>query len=165
VLAPLVARLHASGERQALEKVVRVAATSAAVLAVFVFVLIAVFGEWILGVGFGDFYRDALPVLRILMVGQLANVLAGPNMLVLTMTGHHRVALAGTALSATFVLVGAALLAPAHGAAGVALAAAGGILLQNAFLIVRVRRLVGISTHVVLSPRAFRRALSGLELG
>ena len=164
VLAPLVARLHARGERQALERAVRVAATTASYLAISVFVLIGASGEWILAIGFGEFYRDALPVLLILVVGQLANVLAGPNLLVLMMTGHHRVALAGTALSAAFVLVVATLLAPAHGAGGVALAAAGGILLQNAFLIVRVRRLVGISTHVMLSPRALRQAISSLEL-
>ncbi|MDX1501687.1 MAG: oligosaccharide flippase family protein [Thermoanaerobaculia bacterium] len=162
VLPPLVADLHERGRRVDLERTVRLGATAAAAPTTLLFAALLIFGPAVLGALFGDYYRLAFPALVLLLGGHMAGVLAGPNAVVLAMTGHQRLLMAAMAASAIWVLGLGALLAPRHGAAGLAAAAASGLLLQNLLAVAFVRRRVGLWTTALASPRQIRAALAGL---
>lgn len=156
VLPPLIAELHAAGDRARLERVVRVSATAAGVPAALVLISFIVAGEAILGFAFGDFYRSSAVVLALLSIGQLVNVWAGSCGFVLIMTGKVTAMMRITAATGTITMVAAVALARPLGIAGVAAAMAFGLLLQNVLMVLAVRRLAGVWTHVTLKPEHLR---------
>lgn len=89
----------------------------------------------------GEQFVPALPLVYILIVGQLAFTLTGPCGLVLAMSGNERINLALT-LCGTFVLLGCVPWAALHaGLEGIALSISAVMLLRNlaAYLVVRQR--------------------------
>lgn len=151
VVPPLVATMTASGERQRLERTLRVTATLAGVPAVVVLVVLVAAGGPVLGL-FGAFYRDGAPLLAILAIGQFANVWGGSCGVTLVQGGQQRV-LVGITAAAAGVLVGAGVVGGlAVGAVGVAIAASLSVVVQNAAMVVACRRRLGIDPRV--DPRA-----------
>jgi len=89
IFAPFIAELHRRGDMGRLQELFKVTT----LWAVELFLPLAV----ILGVGaptflslFGAHFREAAPVLLVLMLGQVFNILTGPVGLLLTMTGKTR---------------------------------------------------------------------------
>jgi O-antigen/teichoic acid export membrane protein len=163
VLPPVVAALWTQGKNRSLEETVRVVATISSAIGVPIFLLLLVFGQPLLGLVFGDFYQASLPALRLLLLGQALNILAGPNAVVLAMTGNQKLLMIGMAISAAWVLLLASFMAPAHGATGVAFAASTGLLLQNCALLGFARWRVGFWTLVLFSPQRLRNGLGLLR--
>ena len=157
VLSPVVARLYARNQIADLERAVRVGATAAALPTVVIVGTLLLYGGPILGLVYGDAYRDGAAVLRILACGQLVNALAGVCGQVLLMTGHQRtmmkVTLSGGAL---FFPVGA-LACWSFGPAGLAAVSALTAVGTNVTLWVLVRRNLGVWTHATLDRRILRR--------
>ncbi len=122
LFAPLVADLFARGDRVALRALIVRTAWWTLLGAAGVALPLCVIAHPVLQL-LGPSFRTGLSALRILLVGQLIASAAGPQLFLLTMTGHERetallqsvAAVANIALSALFVwqagLTGAALAA------------------------------------------------------
>lgn len=157
VVPPIIAELHATERLAELEDVLRSATTIAAVPAVVLLAFLALFGGPILGTVFGDFYRQAAPVLVILSLGQLSNVWTGSCGLALIMTGNEKPMMIITTSLSLLAIAGGYLVAQRTGAVGLSAVMAASVLLQNLLKLVAARRLVGIWTHVTFSARRIRR--------
>jgi O-antigen/teichoic acid export membrane protein len=116
------------------------------VLAAFV-----LFGGPILGLVFGDYYRQGATILALLSLAQLVNVWSGAGSAALAFTGHQAtmmaLAIAGGLIT---VIAGLGAVGP-YGATGVACAAAAGISAYNVVLWLAAKRKTGMWTHVGLS--------------
>jgi len=161
-LAPLIAEAFGQGGAARVEKVVRVAATLASIPAVTLTIIIGLFSANILGVVFGEFYRAGSAVLVILLIGQAANVLAGPYLLVLVMRGKERASVAGVLVGLLFVLLAAHPLISLWGVQGMAIATTAGRLVQIVVMLLVVRHTLSIKTEIYWSPVKAWRGLQDL---
>jgi O-antigen/teichoic acid export membrane protein len=111
-----------------------------------------VFGKELLNL-FGDDFVVAYPILVILIVGQLANAMTGPVALLLNMTGHQtdaaRILGAGVILNVTLN----ALLIPAYGPTGAALAGTVTMVLLNTNMAIAVWHRLRIVSVALLAGR------------
>jgi O-antigen/teichoic acid export membrane protein len=146
----VTAELYAAGERVRLQRVLRGAATLAGLPAIACLLLFGLASQQVLGLAFGDFYRDAAPVLVLLSVERLIFVWAGPCGMVMMMTGHERqfmnISLATGVLTVVAVFLGGELAGFRGVAGGYLVASATHQLLTWA----AVRRLAGLRTDVDL---------------
>lgn len=147
-LAPLIAELHATGDRAALQQVVR-----RAIRIVFLLTLPAALAMIVAGKAylelFGAGFAEAHAALAILALAQLVNVGAGPVQTLLVMTGHQARIIPAMAWSVLANVVLSVLLIPPFGATGAACASAFSIVLWNVALSSEVRRHLGIDAGVV----------------
>jgi O-antigen/teichoic acid export membrane protein len=153
VVMATIPRLQAQGRTRELERVVRQAATYAAIPALFAIVLLALFPETILQFAFGGSYAGAAPTVLVLTVGYLVLVLSGNPPYVLTMTGHHRTVVIVNFIAAIVLVVVGALGAKWYGAPGLAAGSAASFALQNGLLWWLARRRLGVWTHVAMPLR------------
>lgn len=108
------------------------------------------FPEWTLGVILPERYMLAAPYLQVLVAGYLVLVLTGNPQHVLTMTGHHKVAVIVNLISFALLLGLGCGLTYHYGAMGLAIAASASLSVQNLLLWILARQLVGVWTHVGL---------------
>lgn len=146
--APLIADLHARGERQQLRHLTRRAAQLVFAFTAPITVGVLVLGRPILGI-FGPEFVDGYGALAILAVGQLANALAGPVGLLMTMTGHQNAAARILAVSAAVNLVLLLVLTPRFGIEGAAVASAISTTLWNGAMLVAVWRRLGVRATIL----------------
>jgi O-antigen/teichoic acid export membrane protein len=165
VIPPLVAELHAQGRTRQLERALRAGATLAGVPALVVLLVFLLFGPWVLGTVYGDFYRQAAPVLAVLATGRLIAVWAGSCGVALMMTGHQRTMMTITVLTGAVSIAGGLLAASSFSgldaAVAVAVVTSAAQVLQNGLQLLFVRRRLGIWTTIHFSPRALAGFLSG----
>jgi O-antigen/teichoic acid export membrane protein len=146
-----IAELHGQGRRAELQKVLRGAATFAAVPSIAAIVVLIIWGGPILQILFGPYFRDAAMPLGILGLGQLFLVCAGSCGCALEMTGHQMVSLIVNLISAVALGVVGTFAAQRFGIMGLAVASASVIGLQSVTLWLLARRIVGVWTHPTLS--------------
>ncbi len=156
---PVIAELHATGDKQRLQAALRGTATLAGVPALAVLAIFIVFGADVLGAVYGSHYCDAALILAVLSVGQIANVWTGSCGQVLVFTGHQRQLMSVTLWTGTASAAMALLGVHYWGLAGAATATAGGRVLQNGAVWLMVRKLTGLWTHGTFDPRYMRLAL------
>ena len=152
VLPPFMSDLHARGDHDRLEGLLRVAASVAGAPAIGLLVAFALFGGEILGVLFGPYYVAAGPVLAILSVGQIVNVAVGSCGYMLIMTGHQKDLMRAAVFGGSITVAGGFLLAPAYGAGGVAVATSAGTVAAQLSSLWLVRIRCGIWTHAGIRP-------------
>jgi O-antigen/teichoic acid export membrane protein len=157
VVPPVIAQYHAQERRAELERILRAGATWASVPALIVFAAYAAFGGAILGQLFGAFYAAGEDVLIVLSIGQLANVMTGSCSQLLAMTGHQRALMWTSCAFGVLAIAGAGIVAPSLGAVGVAWVWTVLLMLQNLLVLVLARRLTGVWSHAIASPRAWYR--------
>jgi O-antigen/teichoic acid export membrane protein len=153
VLSPVVARLYARRQISDLERAVRVGATVAALPTVAIVGTLLLYGGPILGLVYGDAYRDGAAVLRILACGQIVNALAGVCGQVLLMTGHQRTMMRVTVLGGALFFPAGALAGGWFGSEGLAAVSALTAVGTNVTLWILVRRNLGVWTHATLDRR------------
>jgi O-antigen/teichoic acid export membrane protein len=147
VLPPLVAEMYAQGRERELERTLRATATLAGIPAFLVLVAFLLFGGPILGLVFGDYYRQAATILALLSGAQLVNVWAGASSVALLYTGHQTAIMKlSTASSLVTVGAGLAVVGP-YGATGVAAVMGAGISIYNVVLLLVAKRKTGMWTH------------------
>lgn len=149
-VSPLIAELGAQRRLGELERMLRRTATLAGIPALLMLVLFLWQGEFVLELAFGPAYRGAAMLMVILALGQVVNVLAGSCGTVLVMMGFSTLLLKITLVCGLGTLLTALLLAAPWGGAGVAVAIAAGLALQNLAMVLAVRRKTGIWTHCYL---------------
>lgn len=161
VVASSISELHARGDREKLEFVVRGAATVSAMLTCVIFVVLISFPTTILDLAFGPTYRLAAAPLLILCWGQLIFALAGPCGLTLMMTGHQRLSLWSLIATASLFLL-APWASAKYGLEAVALISALAISIHSVVQWIAVRVLLRIGTHPGWSPAYISGVLSSL---
>ena len=149
-LAPAIARLHARGDREGLERTTEHMARATLLVSAPVAAAFMIFPHLYLGL-FGSSFQVGATALVILAFGQLINAASGPSGNVLIMTGQEGVAVRGVAAGLIANIVLAVILVPPLGVTGGAIAFAASLILWNTILVVLARRLVGINVT------AFRR--------
>jgi O-antigen/teichoic acid export membrane protein len=152
-LSPTFAALVASAERERLQRVVtqgtRLIFALGFPVALGLFVLAPLFLRI-----FGPEYVEGATALRILLVGQVVNVAMGSVGTLLVMANRERLATIGFASGTAVNLTLAALLVPAYGVVGAAIAATASMLVWNGVLWFFTLRSVGVHPTVWGAPRA-----------
>jgi O-antigen/teichoic acid export membrane protein len=142
-LMPLVAQLHAKQEGAETQRVLTRAARVVLLCSVPVAAILIIFAGPVMRL-FGPGFGAGAEAMQILVIGELAGVLAGFGGLVLVMTGNERhlgwaVAIrAGTALPLMLVLI------PPWGVVGAAVGSAAGAIVSNLFISWAVWRRLGL---------------------
>jgi O-antigen/teichoic acid export membrane protein len=90
VVSAFISELYTQGRRALLERMLRsVANLTTAVTGIFAVILLF-WGEEVLGLVYGDYYRTGNLVLALLVIAQLINVVTGPCGQLLLMTGFQQ---------------------------------------------------------------------------
>jgi O-antigen/teichoic acid export membrane protein len=146
VFSPFAADLHARGERKRLDELFKRSTRWALAATLPLLVVLFVAADDVLH-AFSARFETGEVALRILLVGQAANVATGSVGFILIMTGFTGLDLLDN-LAGTALLVGlAAALTAAFGIEGTAAAAALSIAALNAVRLVQVRRRIGVQPY------------------
>lgn len=89
ILPPIISEMYSLGNVKQLENTIRVTSAIAAIPAACVFLALVFASDSVLGLIYGDFYRNGGMLLILISAGQLVNVWAGSGILVLMMTGNQ----------------------------------------------------------------------------
>ncbi len=160
IVSPLIARLYVH-EKERLERILRSAATLTAAPTLIVLTVFIFWGNPILAVAFGDYYRSSAVVLAILSVGQAVNVLVGSCGYLLVLTGHQKLVFKTNVFSIIIFLTLGIGLVNFFGATGVATAlmlAMSYQQLSNAYF---AKKYAGINTLPYLSIRNILNGIRG----
>lgn len=136
--APVFASL--AGDRPRLQAAVTLTARIVLLFSLPMALLLVLFGEPLLRLVFGGAYAGAAAALAILAVGQLVNAATGSAAELLMMTGNERANAKVAALGVVANVGGNAVLIPAYGMEGAAVATAVSVALVNILLTVAARR-------------------------
>lgn len=152
VALPVMARLHAQGDRERLQKTVTGVAQTQFVGVLALCLPLLLFPVPLITFAFGPSFAPAATALRILSLSQILNAAFGPNVWVLNMTHHERRVTRAMAIALGVTLVTVPLLASRWGVTG----AAGGLLasmLSWNFIAWRdARKLLGVETSILHWP-------------
>jgi O-antigen/teichoic acid export membrane protein len=148
VAPPLIAEMYSQGRREDLERALRSMATLTGIPAWLASVGCIFFAGPILGLVYGNYYREGAAVLALLSIGLFASVCSGACGITLAYTGHQKMLMVITIISsvATFIAMFAAV--KPYGIAGVAMAKTVGQILQNGIVLLVVKQKTGMWTHV-----------------
>lgn len=130
VVGPFLAELYHAGELQRFRRLIVLAAVGAGLAGAPLVILVLWHPQWVLSI-FGEGYRGAALLLQILVCGQFVNLLTGPAGLALAMSKYERLNLMLTLAASMLSLVGLAVLVPAYGALGAALATSMALIALN----------------------------------
>jgi len=161
VVPPLISEMFARDELSRLESALRKVATLAGLPALLSLVVFLFFGDQVLVLLFGEFYKAGGVVLIILSLGQMVNVWAGSCGLAMALTGHQLYLMAISLFCGVITVSMACLLVEDYGGVGVAIATATGVGLQNVMMLLMTKRVLGIWTHV--SWRSLYDTVAGLR--
>jgi len=148
LFAPAISSLHAAGDRQALQALVRRTAQWTLAAAAAIAALIFILAEPLMS-SFGAAYGEGVAPLRVLLVAQVLAVGAGSQLYVMTMTGHERSAAALLVGAAGANIVASLVLVQFFGVVGAALGSAGTLLAWNAVMALWIWRRLGLVPGVL----------------
>ena len=146
--APAFAEIHARGDADELQRVVRLAARVVTAFTIPVAVAIGLASTGLLGL-FGEGFESGRRALAILCGGQVVNALLGPVGYLMTMTGNQGEAARILTVSALANVALCAVLAPRYGLEGAALGTACTQILWNVWMSLAVWRRLGVRATVL----------------
>jgi len=144
-LAPVIARLYAKGDMEALQRVVTESIRIILMFALPVALAMIFFGHWFLLI-FGPDFVGSSNALAILSIGHLMDCAIGSVGLLLIMTGHGRESAIGMGIGAGVNIILNLLLIPKWGLEGAAIATTFSLILWNVVQSVLVYKRIGIHT-------------------
>jgi len=147
MLPPMIARMYAENKLVEMQRIIRLSASVALILASLALLIFLLWGDGLLALLFGDYYADAKWVLVLLCVGVVANAWAGYCGPVLMMTGYQNELMHMSLFAAAVTLLATWWMGTAYGAEGVALAMSLGMALLHLLMWLAVRKHLGIWTH------------------
>ncbi len=151
---PAIAELFARGDLRKLERLVRISASAAFLPALALTLVYFAAGQGLLGLLYGPFYGQAIPVLLILSSAQTLVMAVGPVGSVLLMTGHQRTYMTIIVAGGIFNITASIFAVHHFGMVGVASACGLGYLLQALMGWQLLRMRLGVNTHVAIALRA-----------
>ncbi len=143
-----IPRLYAQQRTYDLERMLRSAASYAAIPALGALLLLALLPETIPQWLFGGSFSGTRSTILILVVGYLPLILLGNPPPVLAMTGRHRTVLAVNLVATLLLLLVGTLGAYYYGAVGLAVGSSVSFMTQNALLWWLAHKRLGVWTHV-----------------
>lgn len=147
--ASTYSRLATEKNLDALAHIVTMSVRAVSTITIPIAAALLVWTEEIVSFVFGDAYLNACLPMRILIIGQICNVLLGPSDLLLNMTGNERIAAVGVLIAAIANVGLNVVLIPRYGIEGACIGTVVSLFLWNALLLILARRRVGIDTSVV----------------
>jgi len=129
IIPPIIAEMYAQRKLNDLEKTLRKVATITSVPSLIILMLFGVYGESILALVYGGYYKAGADILSILCVGQIVNVLTGSCGLLMTYTGHQKAFMKMALLVGLFSVVVMCLLVPLYGGVGASIATAAQVII------------------------------------
>lgn len=155
-IAPMIANLHAGGDRTALARVIRLSVRLVFAASLAVIAVLVLFGKPILLL-LGEDFLPAYPSLIVLLGGQLVFAACGPAALLLNMTGGHAASARIIFLCALLNVALAIALIPQWGALGAAAGTAATLAVWSGLMVRASWRRLGVLTLVTLPLPARRR--------
>ena len=159
-VSPMIAAAYAKKKLKTIEESVRGMATVGFFAALVCALVLGVAGKQMLGLIFGDFYRQGLGVLLILALGQLGNAWAGSCAIALAMSGHVRLLFGNTLIFGIVMMVGGLWLSGLFGPEGLALWVALTNILRNLTMAWFVKRNLDFWTCAYWNPFYVRRIVN-----
>jgi O-antigen/teichoic acid export membrane protein len=148
VAPPLIAEMYSQGNREDLEHALRGMATLTGIPAWLASMGCIFFAGPILGLVYGNYYREGAVVLALLSIGLFASVCAGSCGIVLAYTGHQKTLMVITIATSAASLIAMLATVEPYGIAGVAMSKTAGQVLQNGIVLLVVKQKTGMWTHV-----------------
>lgn len=147
VAPPLIAEMYAQNRVGELQRILRALTTLSGIPAFLLLAAFVLLGSPIMGLIFGDYYREAAGLLALLSIGQIMSVLVGSCGEALMMTGHQSTVMVVTIFTGLLTVAGSIWAVQHYGTIGLAGAVAGGLVLQNTAMLLAIKLKVGIWTH------------------
>ncbi len=148
-LSPFISRLHSSGDRVRLQRMLSYGAGLMFVTVLGMFVVLVLFGRVLLSVFFGPAFAAAYPALVILALGQLINAFFGSNAVLLNMSNGERAVAQAFSFGLVLNVLLSLMLIPAFGIVGAAVANTVGLILWNILLWRRAWTTLAIDSSVL----------------
>jgi len=143
IAAPMISEYYHAGRHFELQRTVRLAAYASFAFALLSGIGLILFSGLIIGF-FGDEFVAGRTALFILLAGQLVSALTGPVGYLMSMTGHHNRMAMIQGIAAVLNLLLNVVLIPRYGMEGAAMATAVTLILWNVWMLIFVRRCLGI---------------------
>lgn len=150
VLGPYFAQLHATGDRQRLQRLVTASSRVVLALTLPIVLLLIILGRPVITEIFGQEFEAAYWPLVILSLGQLLNASMGSVGLLLSMTGHERDMVLGIGVAVSVNIVFNLILIPLYGMHGAAVATVLTLATWNLMLRKKVFMRLGIETSALV---------------
>lgn len=148
VIKPVVSEHWIKGEKIELEKLLRKVANITLLMSLIPSIILIVWGDWVLGMLFGDFYSKGSPILLVLILGQFIVLISGPCSVLIVMANRQKVllkcALFGTIVFITFSI----FLVKPYAELGVAFSVILGISISQLMLVYDSWKTLGIKTYI-----------------
>jgi O-antigen/teichoic acid export membrane protein len=161
-IAPMIVELNSKNNKVKLQRVLRVAATIAAIPTSMVLILFIFKSSEVLGYLYGEYYKEGVGIMIILSIGQLVNVWSGLSNYTLSITGYHKINMYIVSFVAVVAIMSCLFFVREHGAYAVALIISIAWIIQNILAVIMTRYLVGVWTpaDIYLSFKELRSYLS-----
>ena len=153
ILHPIVADLFSNEKHRELQRIISIGANGVFAISIIGGVILY-FGADLLPAIFGEEYVEPIPLLRILIFGQIFNAFAGPAVLLLNMTGHQRDAAKIMAFGAVINLILNGIFISWLGLEGAAIATIITMLLWNVAAAFVVRMRIGVVSFALWWPKS-----------
>jgi len=160
VVPPLIAHMNVQNKKKQLERILRTAATFAALPSLLVLSVFMFFGSWVLEIIFGGYYRTGGTILMIFSIGQVVNVLVGSCGYTLVMMGYRRTVMLISLFSAAIALGSGLIFVRSYGAVGLACGFVFALIVQQLAMLVFARYRCGIWTHAGIRYLAVPMSIS-----
>lgn len=147
VLPPFIAELYSQGRHVELEKIIRAMSTIATIPAAVFFFVFVFYGDSVLAMMYGDYYKISYLPLALISAGQLVNVWSGSGITTLMMTGHQRSVMVISIVFGGLIMLGALVAIRPYGIHGVAAVTGSVTAMQALFTLFWVRSKTGLWTH------------------
>lgn len=151
ILPPIISEMYSLGNVKQLENVIRVTSAIAAIPAACVLLTLVFASDSVLGLIYGDFYRNGGILLILISVGQLINVWAGSGILVLMMTGNQMPLMKIMTVFGAILIIAGIPSVEYYGATGMASVASLTVSVQALTILIYIRKRTGMWTHAGLS--------------
>lgn len=142
-----MAELKAKNDFQKLEKLVQGMSSITFLVVLMGVCVFIIWGKDILGMIYGDYYVSGYLLLILVSCFYLIGSLFGASGMLLMMTGHEKILMKIVVITMGFRFAFAALLGNEYGLYSVAIAWGVGGLIQNVWVWLTVRKVVGIRSH------------------
>jgi O-antigen/teichoic acid export membrane protein len=150
IIAPSISRMNSLNDKEGLQKMITKTIKWVMVFSIPAAILIIVFSKWIM-LYFGNEFVEGQLALIIMTATQLFSISCGPVGVISMMTGHEKYNTIATLMSMGITIVLNIILTPQLGVTGSAIAASAGIIIWNIYMIIMVRRKVGIYSWIYSS--------------
>jgi O-antigen/teichoic acid export membrane protein len=161
----LMIHAYRDGDSEELQSIVRLGSSFATVIVICLAPPFLLVGNFIFTLLFGQLYADSAYYFALLIPGLLAFAVGGSGGRMMVLLGRQKEFMVYSACIAGLSIPMLAWSASNYGASGISIATSVLLVLQNAILVLLVRRYFGIWSHAYLAPqRYFELGRSALAL-